>query len=43
VALAERIVAEYERALAEGHGAITVDGVFVDVPFYEQAKRLLAE
>lgn len=43
VALAERIVAEYERALAEGHGAITVDGVFVDAPFYEQAKRLLAE
>lgn len=43
VALAERIVAEYERALAEGHGAITVDGVFVDAPFYEQAKLLLAE
>jgi citrate lyase subunit beta/citryl-CoA lyase len=42
LARAERIVAEYERALAEGQGAITVDGEFVDVPYYEQAKRLLA-
>jgi citrate lyase subunit beta/citryl-CoA lyase len=40
---ARRIVAEYERALADGLGAITVDGEFVDVPFYEQAKRLLAD
>jgi len=40
---ARRIVTEYERALAEGLGAITVDGEFVDVPFYEQAKRLLAD
>ena len=39
---ARRIVEEYERALAAGEGAITVDGNFVDVPFYEQAKRLLA-
>jgi citrate lyase subunit beta / citryl-CoA lyase len=39
---ARRIVEEYERALAAGEGAITVDGEFVDVPFYEQAKRLLA-
>jgi citrate lyase subunit beta/citryl-CoA lyase len=38
---AERLVAEYERALEEGVGAITVDGEFVDVPIYEQAKRLL--
>jgi citrate lyase subunit beta/citryl-CoA lyase len=40
---ARRVVEEYERALAAGEGAITVDGEFVDVPFYEQAKRLLAE
>jgi len=40
---ARRIVAEYERALADGLGAITVDGEFVDVPFYEQAKRLLTD
>jgi citrate lyase subunit beta/citryl-CoA lyase len=39
---AERVVEEYERALANGEGAITVDGEFVDVPYYEQAKRLLA-
>ena len=40
---ARRIVAEYERALADGLGAITVDGEFVDVPFYQQAKRLLTD
>ena len=39
---ARRVVEEYEQALAAGEGAITVDGEFVDVPFYEQAKRLLA-
>ncbi len=39
---AGRIVVEYERALSEGVGAITVDGEFVDVPIYEQARRLLA-
>jgi len=38
---ARRIVDEYEQALAEGTGAITVDGEFVDVPIYEHAKRLL--
>jgi len=39
---ANRVVEAYERALASGEGAITVDGEFVDLPFYEQAKRLLA-
>jgi len=39
---ARRVVAEYEQALAAGQGAIVVDGEFVDIPFYEQAKRLLA-
>jgi citrate lyase subunit beta/citryl-CoA lyase len=39
---ARRIVQQYEQALAGGEGAITVDGEFVDAPFYEQAKRLLA-
>jgi citrate lyase subunit beta / citryl-CoA lyase len=38
---ARRIVEEYEKALAGGEGAITVDGEFVDVPYYEQARRLL--
>ena len=40
---AQRIVAAYEQALAAGEGSITVDGEFVDTPFYEQARRLLAE
>jgi citrate lyase subunit beta / citryl-CoA lyase len=43
LARARRIVEEYEQALAAGEGAITVDGEFIDVPFYERAKRLLAE
>jgi citrate lyase subunit beta/citryl-CoA lyase len=38
---ARRIVEEYEQALEAGEGAVLVDGEFVDVPFYEQAKRLL--
>jgi citrate lyase subunit beta/citryl-CoA lyase len=38
---ARRVVREYEDALSRGEGAITVDGDFVDAPFYEQAKRLL--
>jgi citrate lyase subunit beta / citryl-CoA lyase len=42
-ARARRIVDEYERALAAGEGVIIVDGSFVDAPFYEQAKRLLAD
>jgi citrate lyase subunit beta / citryl-CoA lyase len=40
---ARRVVEEYEQALAAGEGAIIVDGEFVDLPFYEQAKRLLAD
>jgi citrate lyase subunit beta/citryl-CoA lyase len=40
---ARRVVEAYEQALAAGQGAITVDGEFIDVPYYEQAKRLLAE
>jgi citrate lyase subunit beta/citryl-CoA lyase len=39
---ARRVVAEYEAALADGVGAITVDGAFVDQPYYDEAKRLLA-
>jgi citrate lyase subunit beta/citryl-CoA lyase len=38
---ARRVVEKYEQALAAGEGAVLVDGEFVDVPFYEQAKRLL--
>jgi citrate lyase subunit beta/citryl-CoA lyase len=39
---ARRIVAEYEIALVEGVGATTVDGEFVDIPIYKQAKELLS-
>jgi len=42
LARARRVVEEYEQALAAGEGAVLVDGEFVDFPFYEQAKRLLA-
>ncbi|HKF14616.1 MAG TPA: CoA ester lyase [Gaiellaceae bacterium] len=42
LARARRVVEEYEQALAAGEGAVLVDGEFVDIPFYEQAKRLLA-
>ena len=40
---ARRVVEKYEQALTAGEGAITVDGAFVDAPFYEHAKRLLAD
>jgi len=42
LARARRVVDEYEQALAAGQGAAVIDGEFVDIPFYEQAKRLLA-
>ena len=38
---ARRVVEEYEQALSDGRGAIMIDGRFVDIPYYEQAKRLL--
>jgi len=41
LAWARRVVNEYEQALAAGEGATLIDGEFVDIPFYEQAKRLL--
>jgi citrate lyase subunit beta/citryl-CoA lyase len=40
---ARSIMVLYEAALAEGRGAIGVDGQLVDIPFYEDAKRLLAQ
>jgi citrate lyase subunit beta/citryl-CoA lyase len=38
---ARRVVAAYDKALAEGVGAVTVDGKMVDVPIVERAKLLL--
>jgi citrate lyase subunit beta/citryl-CoA lyase len=37
-----RVVAAYDKALAEGIGAVTVDGKMIDVPIVERA-RLLVE
>jgi citrate lyase subunit beta/citryl-CoA lyase len=37
-----RVVAAYDKALAEGVGAVTVDGKMIDVPVVERA-RLLVE
>ena len=36
-----RVVAAYDKALAEGVGAVTVDGKMIDVPVVERAKLLL--
>src|SRR6266702_2645761 len=38
---AGRVVAAYEKAFAEGVGAVTVDGRMIDVPVVERAKLLL--
>jgi len=38
---ARRIVAAYDKALAEGVGAVTVDGKMIDVPVVERAQLLL--
>src|SRR5437870_4376042 len=38
---AERVVAAYDKALAEGVGAVTVDGKMIDVPIVERARLLL--
>ena len=36
-----RVVAAYDKALAEGVGAVTVDGKMIDVPVVERARLLL--
>jgi citrate lyase subunit beta/citryl-CoA lyase len=38
---ARRVVAAYDRALAEGVGAVTVDGKMIDVPVVERAQLLI--
>ena len=38
---ARRVVAAYDKALAEGIGAVTVDGKMIDVPVVERARHLL--
>jgi citrate lyase subunit beta / citryl-CoA lyase len=39
---AGRVVAAYDKALADGVGAVTIDGKMIDVPIVERAKLLLA-
>src|SRR5207248_4883124 len=39
---ARRVVTAYDKALAEGVGAVTVDGKMIDVPIVERARLLLA-
>jgi citrate lyase subunit beta / citryl-CoA lyase len=39
---AGRVMAAYDKALAEGVGAVTVDGKMIDVPVVERARLLLA-
>ena len=39
---ARRLVVAYDKALADGIGAVTVDGKMIDVPVVERAKSLLA-
>jgi citrate lyase subunit beta/citryl-CoA lyase len=38
---ARRVVAAYDKALAEGVGAVTIDGKMIDVPVVERARLLL--
>ena len=38
---ARRVVGAYDKALAEGVGAVTVDGKMIDVPIVDRAKLLL--
>lgn len=38
---AERMVATYEQALAEGRGAVGVDGILVDEPIARRARQVL--
>ena len=38
---AGRVVAAYDKALAEGIGAVIVDGKMIDVPVVDRAKLLL--
>lgn len=42
VAAAERVVAGFEEAMAQGRASITVDGKMIDYPVVERAEKLLA-
>jgi citrate lyase subunit beta/citryl-CoA lyase len=40
IAKAERVVATYDKALAEGRGSIGLDGIMLDVPVVERSARV---
>jgi citrate lyase beta subunit len=40
---ARRVVEAYERGLADGRGAVALDGEMIDLPVVERARRVLAE
>lgn len=42
VAQAKKVIAAYEKHLAEGQGAFALDGVMVDLPMVRAARRVLA-
>lgn len=42
IAQARKVVDAYDKALAEGQGAITVDGMMIDVPVADRARAVLA-
>lgn len=42
IAHAERIVAEYKKAVAENRGSFSVDGKMIDIPIVERAEELLS-
>jgi citrate lyase subunit beta / citryl-CoA lyase len=41
VVWARRVVAAYDEAIAQGTGAINLDGKLIDVPMVERARRVL--
>ena len=42
ISKAERIVAAYDKAMADGSGAIELDGKMIDVPIANRARRILS-
>jgi citrate lyase subunit beta / citryl-CoA lyase len=43
VAWASRVVAAYDEAIAQGTGAINLDGKLIDVPMVERARRVIEQ
>ena len=41
IADAQRVVATYDKAMAEGRGSIGLDGMMLDVPVVQRSERVL--